>query len=208
MPELHYHPIYAWNLVWDLIQSKQIEPNQIGGYVHHQLATLALASQLTKDNQQISREMLVFADRVLLPGELDVPLPQHIRDAGHIEFWSSANQTLSEERWKIKRQEYTHDTLRLLVPMLLKAQDTQDSITDQQLKSLFDYWEECNKWEEDTRGKVNQDTWDAIDVMRSDPSMRHLLLSSQSDATRRHLLELLNTDPKRRERNFRNLQNA
>jgi hypothetical protein len=203
MPELHYHPLFAWNLVWDLILSKEIKANEIGSYVQQQLDKAR--PQLTEENQQISREMLVFADRVLLPGELDVPLPRHLRDAGHIDFWSSASQSLSEARWRLKRQEYMHDQLRMLAPMLLELQEAEYHITDQQLERLFNYWEECEQWEENTRKKVNEETWQAIDVMRGTPFMQDLILSAQSAETQKSLRELLKTDPKRHEDEFSEL---
>ena len=205
MPKLNYHPVYAWNLVADLIQSKEIPERQTGGYIQFKLDIGRRSGWLNNENAQVAREMLVFSDGILLPGEVDAPIPTYLRNAGHINYWSEGDPSLREDRWRMKIQEYRHAELRLLMPMLIDTQGPEETVTESELDRLFDYWKDCEKWEEDNKSKYNEDTWNMIEVMRTSSLLRDQFLEGVNPRGRKRLLSLLESDPKRHNEEFAKL---
>jgi hypothetical protein len=175
MSELLFHPIYAWNLAWDLIEAGEAGRN---AYVDERLGEGLRAGWLNPVNRQRARDMLVFADRALLPG-IDADIPEVLRRDGHIGWGYNLPSIDSPSKFTDFRT--WHAEMRELAPMLLALNHAHDNITVQQLSRVLDYWSARDAWERKVAPQFDPDTWEFIDLARHESSIkRHLLTISQN----------------------------
>ncbi|MGC2201266.1 MAG: hypothetical protein WA633_14110 [Stellaceae bacterium] len=198
MSELLFHPIYAWNLAWDLIEAGEAGRST---YVEKNLAEGIRAGWLNPVNRQRARDMLVFADRVLLTG-IDADIPQILQRDGHIGWGYNLPSIDSPSKFTDFR--VWHAEMRELAPMLLALNHAHDNITPQQLSRALDYWTALDAWERKVAPQFDPRTWEWIDLARNDSSIKQHLLTTAS--SREAALRLFSQDPKRYSKRFEKIE--
>jgi hypothetical protein len=205
MTELLYHPVYAWNLIADLIASHNAKTN---GYVQYRLEQGASAGWLNSENQQRAREMLVFADRVLLPGQIDAEVPQSLRDAGHID-WAQWSRTHSAVDFPDPRSR--PDEIRQMAPVLTELATIENQITEDELQAVTEYWRQLSDWEQRASRIIKADDppgfeGGTLQILRSLTDVRQRMLRRLPAADRRRLSKLFEEDPARHADEFSELE--
>lgn len=144
MGDVLYHKHFAWSLVEDAIEAEILEAPPPGTYWARRRAEGAYEGWLSPRYRRASRELLVLFDRVLLPGELDVPLAS-LRDEGHVEWTGSAFPDV----WRRSAAMYDPDAVTELKPFIQKALSARGmALSDPDFDQLTDLWKEVRNWEE------------------------------------------------------------
>lgn len=154
-----FHHRLAWNLIYDAIESQVISFPAFGGYVRKRCAEGIEQGWINADNRRRAREMFLFFDQVLLPGELDVAMPD--KDV----TWAA--KAFPAMREQIVAPELEADRVRELWPFIGSAiRETGQSVNDQELDRLIQVWRaaaeyEKRRYSDETQQKLMQVMRDA-----------------------------------------------
>jgi hypothetical protein len=123
MPEFLFHPAYAWNLADELIRGRLVHEPDSGSYVDRMLQQGRMNGWISPANRQLALNMFVYADRALLPSDLDIHIPEHLRVNRHIDWWGYATPDPSEG---MPESRYAYQEISALAPALLEGRPSGD----------------------------------------------------------------------------------
>jgi hypothetical protein len=199
MPELLFDPLYGWNLVEELTGAGVMPDTPPNSYAGHMRLKAHERGWITAESRQSARSMLVYADRVLLPGEFDIPLSQSLRADKHVDWWSSANDELNRARWRLKQARYRYPEIRALGPLILARRSRGE---EREFERLLRWWEDLARWEADARRQMSDETWQIVDNARGNSPLRDVVLAAADPASADRLRALLAADPLTLEEEF------
>ncbi len=143
MSDVLYHKHFAWNLVEDAIESNILQSPHPDTYWGRRRAEGIHEEWLSPQRRRASRELLVLFDRVLLPGELDVPL-ESLRDDGHVDWSRSAFPRFQNRPAAM----YAPEAVAELRPFIQKSLSARGLVlSDTRFEQLIELWKKVPDWE-------------------------------------------------------------
>jgi hypothetical protein len=214
MPSLHFHPVYAWNLVEDLGQSAIIPSQALRHYPERKLHEGRQAGWVNEESKRIARWMFVFADGVVLPGEVDVPVGA-VSELYDTKALTWGEDLLPGGERAILRPEYDPDLDTSWAERLASLMH-HPGIDRNAIEATIDWWRRRREFEERAKrriGPVNEG-WNAVDhsglreAVARGTYADHLLWQTLDPTRREGLLKVLADDPLREQANFAAAQQA
>lgn len=203
MSDLLFHPQFAWNLLDDLQQSRVVPESINQGYPGKQIAVGKASGWVNDRFRAYARQMLVFADSVILPHELDVPqAAQSIERTNCIDFAWERDEGQMPPRLGI---EYQNKASNELAVSLIHAIDHADTSIDE-VKEIFGWFSELRCFKASAIKQMGDDPKQFEMVEMS--NLRHDLINGSEEQNslwdrlksqqREQLRRLFTSDPEKK----------
>ena len=211
MQRLLYHPIFAWNLIEEAVKSDMLEEPEWQSYWGRQRLLGQKQGWLNSYNRQRAREMFVLTEQVLLPGELDVPVPSQLLQQNYVNWWQHTSPDLQKKRWALKMAKYCFEEVSELKPYILQGlEEKRFPIDEKRFDKLIAWWRDIAEWEKTYLEPLPEDEQRILNLMRDSQAWQAVLKAKElADLFRKaekDYSSILQNDPYKQKQKYRQLE--
>ncbi|MCZ7859129.1 hypothetical protein O9X81_21175 [Agrobacterium salinitolerans] len=209
MQYLHLSPSYSWNIVADFARERSLPEALFAGYVGNNLLKGRSEGWINEAQQLAARQMFVLAERIILPGELDIPpqIAPELFAANHItwghELLPSSEQLLFRDQLRASATVEASETLALMIE--------RPGVGASEVAAVLDWWGRLQSFEDKIRPKLGLKKWEFYERFRTAfitrDTTREPFLADLKSTSLEALFHIAESDPHRESPKFRKYEN-
>lgn len=209
MQYLHLSPSYSWNMIADFARERSLPETLFAGYVGENLHKGRGEGWINEDRQRTARQIFVLAERIILPGEVDIPrqIAPELFEANYLtwgqELLPSAEQILFTNQLRASASTKAIETLAGMIE--------RPGVGAGEVAAVVDWWSRLHSFEDKTRLKLGSKNWEFYDRFRAALIKRDItsepFLATLKDNTLDALFHIADGDPNRERSNYAKFEN-